>query len=78
MLKSLLFSVAFVFAGTLFPQNYEVTHYTVEDGLMSNEINGVFQDSLGVIWVSNGLSSTSPHGNRIININRIDLNKLSF
>ncbi|MEQ8908629.1 MAG: SpoIIE family protein phosphatase [Vicingaceae bacterium] len=48
--------------------NYEVTHYTVEDGLMSNDIRDIFQDSLGVIWVENGLGFTKFYGDKIENI----------
>jgi|GEM_PF-299193 len=49
-------------------QDFEVVHYTVEDGLMSNEIKGVFEDSLGIIWIANGLGFTRLYGDKTENI----------
>jgi serine phosphatase RsbU (regulator of sigma subunit) len=51
-----------------FSQDYEVTHYTVEDGLMSNTIQDIFEDSLGVIWVANGLGFTKFYGDKVENV----------
>lgn len=69
----LLFSAAF----NLYSQGYEITRYTVEDGLMNNDINGVFQDSLGVIWVANGLGLTKFYGDKAVMLegDRLDLTR---
>lgn len=38
--------------------DYTISNYTVSNGLSSNEISGIIQDSLGVLWMgtSNGLT----------------------
>jgi serine phosphatase RsbU (regulator of sigma subunit) len=64
-----LFSIVLLFSTfSIYAQDYEVTHYTVEDGLMSNDVKGVFQDSLGVIWVANGLGFTKLYGDKVENV----------
>jgi serine phosphatase RsbU (regulator of sigma subunit) len=64
-----LFSLVLLFSTlSIFSQDYEVTHYTVKDGLMSNDVKGIFQDSLGVIWVANGLGFTKFYGDKILNV----------
>lgn len=53
----LAFLLLFTFS-SIFSQDYEVTHYTVEDGLMSNDVKDVYQDSLGIIWAVHDLGFT--------------------
>ena len=36
---------------SLYAQEYYISHYTTEDGLLSQEVNCVFQDSIGQLWV---------------------------
>jgi ligand-binding sensor domain-containing protein len=73
-----LFSIVLLFSTfSIYAQDYEVTHYTVEDGLMSNEVKGIFQDSLGVVWVANGLGFTKFYGDRVENITGCNENELS-
>ncbi|TND09910.1 MAG: putative signal transduction histidine kinase [Bacteroidetes bacterium] len=46
----LLFLISAIFCGSLPAQEPVYTNYTVEDGLPSNEVYDVFEDSLGYIW----------------------------
>ncbi len=39
-------------AGVLFPQNYQITRFTNDDGLYSNLIKSIFVDDSGFLWVS--------------------------
>lgn len=51
-IKNLIFfALSFLgISGTIFSQEYNYTHYTVEDGLPSSEVYSTFQDSKGYIW----------------------------
>ncbi len=48
MIKTLLL---FLILNTLlFAQEYRIHHYTIEDGLPSNEVYDIGQDSVGIMW----------------------------
>ncbi len=51
----LLFCAVFgrKFHGDVFTaQNFSIRHWTTSNGLPQNTINGIFQDSLGYIWMA--------------------------
>lgn len=50
-LNQLLLSLLFLIISTPVFSQYEVTNYTVEDGIMSNDTRGIWQDSKGLIWL---------------------------
>lgn len=66
MLRSFFLSLILSISFPILSQtNYEVTHYTVEDGLISNSIQGVFEDSLGIIWLSHLNGFSKLHGDHV-------------
>lgn len=73
MLRYIFFSLTLSISFPILSQtNYEVTHYTVEDGLMSNEVKQIIEDKHGVIWVRNGLGFSRLLGDEIENITGIE------
>ncbi len=60
----LFFLVVFIANGSL-GQRYSVEHITEKEGLLDNEISGIFQDTLGFMWVSNKAGLNRINGNEI-------------
>ncbi|GAB4199007.1 MAG: hypothetical protein Fur0023_00900 [Bacteroidia bacterium] len=53
--------------GFLWAQNWDYKRFGVSDGLMSNQIDGLFIDSKGVLWVANGNGITRYDGKKFVN-----------
>lgn len=49
----IIFFLAF-FNSTLWAQGYNFKHYTVDDGLLHEFVNDMFQDSKGNVWLATG------------------------
>ena len=45
-----------------FSQSYSIEQYSTIDGLMTNDVVGVFQDEFGIIWAANGQGFTKFFG----------------
>src|SRR6185295_2924733 len=58
MQRKLLFLACFFVSAVVFAQEYPFVHYTPRDGLVSNHVKGIYQDSKGRIYfiTQNGLS----------------------
>ena len=70
-MKRLIFISAVLlsaFAQNGLAQNYQFEKFTIDDGLMHNDVKGVFQDHLGVIYAANGTGFTRFFGDYTANI----------
>ncbi|OFX34503.1 MAG: hypothetical protein A2X08_10360 [Bacteroidetes bacterium GWA2_32_17] len=55
MKKILYYIILFtVFSARVFSQNYNIKHYTVQDGLLHSFVNDIIQDKRGSIWMATG------------------------
>jgi len=48
-------------------QQLNVTHYTVNDGMVSNNVRKIFQDSRGFLWIGTTEGISKYDGHRFIN-----------
>jgi len=55
-LKNKLLNIIFFLSLTVsvFSQNYNIKHYTVEDGLLHSFVNDIIQDKRGNLWIATG------------------------
>lgn len=60
-----LFSFVIFIGNNSYGQRYSVEHISEKEGLLNNEISGIYQDSLGFIWVSNRVGFNRINGNEI-------------
>ena len=60
-----LLLIAVLASSTSFGQRYAVEHITEKEGLLDNEISGIFQDPSGYVWVSNRVGFNRINGNEI-------------
>ena len=53
-----LFFILVLFAAAIKAQQLSLTHYSIKDGLINDEIRGIWQDKKGLIWIAttNGFS----------------------
>ena len=67
MQRNFIFSACFFICVNLFSQQYPFVHYSPKDGLISNSIRNIYQDSRGRLYFTsvNGLSVYD--GSRFIN-----------
>ena len=56
-----------VFSANIFSQNYNIKHYTVNDGLLHAFVNDIIQDSRGNIWIATGGGLCKFNGVEFIN-----------
>ena len=52
--KILNIIIVFLFSINVFSQNYNIKHYTVEDGLLHSFVNDIIQDKRGNLWIATG------------------------
>ncbi len=74
---TLLFSTS-ISIGQPFASPIRFTNYTIADGLPSNNINAVMQDSRGFTWLSTsqGLARFDGHNFKVYSHNRVDSNSM--
>jgi len=79
LLKALSFSFVFFISNTCFPQNLRFEHIGTRDGLSQSNVNCIFQDSRGFIWVGTrgGLSRYDGYRFIIYRYNVTDSSSLS-
>jgi signal transduction histidine kinase/ligand-binding sensor domain-containing protein/DNA-binding response OmpR family regulator len=68
-----------IFEGTLFGQNFNFKHLSTSDGLSSNEVRAVFEDSNGFMWfaTSDGLNRWDGYKFEVFKNYNNDKNSLS-
>lgn len=56
--NTFLIILLFVFTGSLISQNYPSKNISIANGLPNNQVEAIFKDSRGILWVgtNNGLS----------------------
>jgi serine phosphatase RsbU (regulator of sigma subunit) len=59
--------ILFVCNHFLWSQNWGYKRFGVSDGLMSNQIDALFIDSKGLLWIANGNGITRYDGRRFVN-----------
>lgn len=50
-----------------FSQNFDFKKFSTSNGLMSNQIDALFIDSKGMLWIANGNGVTRYNGNNFVN-----------
>lgn len=50
--RSLVFMGMLCLSGELYSQDYQMLHFTVENGLPSNKIYNIYKDSKGYLWIA--------------------------
>jgi len=53
-LRQILLILLIILSANIFSQNYNIKHYTVNDGLLHAFVNDIIQDSRGNIWIATG------------------------
>lgn len=53
--------------GSSFAQNWNAKRFTVSDGLMSNQLDALFIDSKGLLWIANGNGLSRYDGKNFLN-----------
>ncbi len=72
MCRTIILLVSLFITGQSFAQQYPFVHYSPKDGLVSNQVRGIYQDSKGKLYFTsiNGLSVYD--GARFINYNSVN------
>ncbi len=65
ILKYILVSICLL--GFSFAQNWTYKKFTVSDGLMSNQLDALFIDSKGLLWIANGNGLSRYDGKTFLN-----------
>lgn len=61
-LKNIIVFIHLLFPILFFSQNWEYKKFTTSNGLMSSQIDGLFIDSKGLLWIMNGNGITRYNG----------------
>ncbi len=76
MVRLLLTFVLMVVSAALSAQRINFRNYTMQDGLVANLVNSIYQDSSGFIWIATWQGLSKYDGNKFTNFN--SGNGLSF
>lgn len=64
---NLLEQTAVQYGSSDLPGGYTILRYGIEDGLISDRVSDAAQDTLGYLWISNGLGLTRYDGREFVN-----------
>jgi serine phosphatase RsbU (regulator of sigma subunit) len=69
VLKYNLLMLMLLFMTVTYAQSHKVIEYAFEDGLMNQNVSGIFQDHYGILWVANASGFTRLIGDHYDHVN---------